>query len=101
MTNLAYLIGRLTENPTMKEEGEKKITTITLAVQRSYKNEEGIYETDFINCILWRIIANNVIEYCKKGDLIGIKGSLQTIDNQLVVVAEKVSFLSTKKSEED
>lgn len=38
-------------------------------------------------------IINNVKEYCKKGDLVGIKGKLAK-DN--VIVADKITFLSSK-----
>lgn len=38
----------------------------------------GEYETDFINCVLWDSVAKSTSEYCKKGDIVGIKGRLQT-----------------------
>lgn len=111
MHNMIYLIGRLTNDPEMtKEENGKEIAIITLAVQRSYKNEDGIYETDFVPCVMWNAIADNVKEYCKAGDLVGIKGRLQSdpIENEdgtrsydLKLIAEKVTFLSSKKKEED
>ena len=79
MHNVVYLIGRLTEDPTLKNIGdEKDMLTINLAVQRSYKNENGLYETDFIRCILWNGIAKSTSDYCHKGDLVGVKGRLQT-----------------------
>lgn len=107
MLNTLALVGRLVNTPELKEEEGKRVTYITLAVPRSYKNEEGIYETDFIDCVLWRGIAENTIEYCKRGDLIGIKGRIQTryVERddfkykKTEIVAEKVSFLSTGKSE--
>ena len=55
----------------------KKVSNLTLAVPRSYKNSEGEYETDFIPCVLWQGIAENVVNYCKKGDLVGVKGRVQ------------------------
>ena len=72
MHNLVYLIGRLTENPEKKSYDDKDMLTINLAVQRSFKNEDGIYEVDYIRCVLWNAIATNTSEYCKKGDLVGI-----------------------------
>ena len=41
-------------------------------VPRSYKNIDGEYDTDFIDCRLWDGIAQNANEFCKKGDLLGI-----------------------------
>lgn len=105
MLNQVIIVGRLTQNPEIKElENEKKVCTITLAVSRAYKNADGIYETDFIKCVLWNVIAENMCEYCKKGDLVGVKGRLETKKNderyELQIIAEKVTFLSSKKPEE-
>ena len=113
MLNQIVLVGRLVSEPEIKEtKSGKKVSNITLAVNRSFKNEEGIYETDFIDCILWNGIATNTSEYCKKGDLVGVKGRVQStivsddsksIDeskkNKLQIVVEKVTFLSSKKEE--
>lgn len=111
MLNQVVLVGRLTSDLEVKElEGGKKETTMTLAIPRSYKNLDGEYETDFITCRLWNNIAENTAEYCKKGDIVGVKGRLQSIVEENVleektykteVVAEKVTFLSSRKSEEE
>ena len=106
MHNLVYLIGRLCEDPVTNEyEDGKCMLTINLAVQRSFKNENGIYETDFIRCILWNGIAAHTSEYCKKGDLVGVKGRIQnrSYDDSgekkyiTEVIVDKVSFLASKK----
>ena len=107
MLNQAIICGRLTDNPVMKENEKGKII-ITLAIPRTYKNAEGIYETDFITCELWSGIAETVTEHCKKGDLLGIRGRLETgnianddgdiIAKTTTIIAEKVSFLSCEKS---
>jgi len=104
MLNQAVLVGRLVNEGEKVERDGKSYTKITIASQRSYKNEDGIYETDFIDIILWGPIADNTLEYCKKGDIIGIKGRIQTEgnsmgENDMQVVAEKVTFLSSKKPE--
>ena len=78
MLNQVVLVGRLTDNPTVIDtDSGKKYTAINLAVQRAFKNSDGIYETDFIRCILWNGIASNTSEFCQVGDIIGIKGRLQ------------------------
>ena len=106
MLNQIVLVGRLIDTPKIEknEEGISKCI-ITLEVTRCYKNADGIYETDFIPCILWNGIANNIIEYCKQGDLLGIKGRLQTRQddnkNIIEVIAEKVTFLSSKKENKE
>ena len=109
MLNQTILVGRLVRDPELYEtENGNKITNITLAVPRNYKNIDGEYETDFVNCVLWRGVAENAVEYWKKGDLLGVKGHLQTRTIQLddekkrqvmEVIAEKVTYLSSKKND--
>lgn len=105
MLNQTVLVGRLTRDPELYEtENGNKMTRLTLAVPRSYKNVDGEYDTDFINCKLWKGVAESTAEYCKKGDLVGLKGRLQSgsYENEqgtqyfTEVVAEKVTFLSSK-----
>lgn len=110
MLNQTVIVGRMVREPELRvTENGKKVTNITLAVSRSFKNQDGEYDTDFINCTLWQGIAENTVQYVQKGDLLGIKGRLQTrqLDigddtkrNSVEVVAEKVTFLSTRKAEE-
>ena len=109
MLNQAVLVGRIVQTPELKEtDNGKKLTRVTLAVPRSFKNSNGEYETDFISCVMWKGVAENTVEYCKQGDLVGIKGRIQTRDVELEddthkkyveVVAEKVTFLSSKKTD--
>lgn len=106
MLNQIVLVGRLVQDPEIKElENGQRVSYITLAVPRSYKNADGIYETDFIPCMVWNNIADNVKEYCKKGDLLEIKGRMQTRQeedkNIIEIVAERISFLSSRKEKEE
>ena len=74
MLNNVMLVGRLANDIEKKTlESGKEVLRVSLAVNRSYKNPEGIYETDFIDCRIWGNIAINTAEYCRKCDLIGIK----------------------------
>lgn len=108
MLNQIVLVGRLVRDPEVKK--SKNGTTyshITLAVPRSYKNVNGEYETDFIDCTLWHIMATNTKEYCKKGDIVGVKGRIESRvyekDDEkkylTEVIAEKVTFLSSNRPE--
>lgn len=109
MLNQTVIVGRIVRDPELREtDNGNKITNITLAVPRSFKNVNGEYETDFISCVLWKGVAENVVEYCKRGDLVGVKGRIQTRnieteDNSkkqvIEVVAEKVTFLSSKNKD--
>lgn len=111
MLNQVVLVGRLTKDVETKEtEGGKKFANITIAVPRAFKNADGEYETDFIDTIIFNSIATNTAEYCKKGDIVGIKGRLQTNSYEkedgtkifkLELIAEKVTFLSQAKKGEE
>lgn len=95
MLNQFVLVGRLATE--VKENEGEKYYSITLAVSRSFKNENGEYETDMVPIILWKGIGENTKEYCHKGDLVGIKGRIEAKDNKVVVVAEKVTFYQARK----
>ena len=110
MLNQTIIVGRIVSDPEIKElENGKKVSNITLAVPRSYKNADGEYETDFVDCALWNSVASNTAEYCRKGDIVGIKGRVETdlyekdgkTHKTTNVIAEKVTFLSSQKAKED
>ena len=110
MLNQIILVGRLVKTPEVIEsDSGKKMSYITLAIPRSFKNADGEYETDFIDCVLWEVVAQNTAEYCLQGDIVGDKGRIQSrmLEDEdgnnykkMEVVAEKVTFLSTKKEED-
>lgn len=106
MLNQVVMVGRIVKDPELiVTENGNKVTRIVLAVPRNYKNVNGEYDTDFIPCILWKGIAENTTQYCKSGDLIGVKGHIKTGSYEkdettkytIDIVAEKVTFLSSKK----
>lgn len=109
MLNQSILVGRIVQEPEVRmTENGNKVTNLTLAVQRGFKNSNGEYDTDFISCVLWKGIAESTVEYCKKGDLIGVRGRIQTRTveypdetkhNLVEVVAERVTFLSSKRAD--
>ncbi|WP_316570511.1 single-stranded DNA-binding protein [Neobacillus sp. YIM B06451] len=109
MINQVTLVGRLTKNPELKVTTEgTPVSNVILAVNRQYKNSHGDYDTDFVQCTLWKKAAENTVQYCRKGSVVGITGRIQTrhYDNQdgkrvyvTEVVAESIRFLSGKPSE--
>lgn len=97
MLNQLVVVGRLISKEEMSD--DKKLITIVLAVPRSFKNENGEYDTDFIDCIAYNGVAENITEYCEHGDLIGVRGRIQKESNKpMEVVAEKVTFLSSNRN---
>ena len=110
MLNQIVLVGRLTRDITVnKSDNGVKVATISLAIPRSFKNSEGTYDTDFIECVAFDNIAENTCEYCSKGDIVGVKGRVQsrvieTDDKKetiMQIICEKVTFLSSKSKETD
>ena len=79
MLNQVVLVGRLTRDIVVnKSDKGVKVATISLAIPRSFKNSEGLYDTDFVDCVAFDSIASNTSEYCKKGDIVGVKGRVQS-----------------------
>lgn len=104
--NQVGLVGRLVRTPELHEiENKRKMTRVTLALTRSFKNVNGEYETDFIDVLLWDNMAVNTVNFCKRGDIISIRGRLQSriIDKNgekryvIEVIAEKVTFISNAR----
>ena len=106
MMNSICLVGRLTKDVELRyTPSNVAVATFTLAVNRTFKNENGEREADFINCVMWRQQAKNLASWAKKGALIGITGCIQTrsYDNQqgqrvyvTEVVAEQFQLLESK-----
>lgn len=109
--NTVVLVGRLVGNPEIvTTDSNKKVTTIVLAVHRNYKNSDGIYETDFVRCTLWNGVAASTCEYCHAGDIIGVKGRLETRSYEAEdkqkkfiteVIADRITFLSSVKGKDE
>ena len=79
MINNVTLVGRLTKAPELKHTPSNvAVATFTLAVNRNFKGANGEREADFINCMMWRKQAELFAEWCKKGNLVGVTGRIQT-----------------------
>ncbi|CAM4100678.1 single-stranded DNA-binding protein [Mesobacillus thioparans] len=111
MMNRVVLVGRLTKDPELRfTPNGVAVATFTLAVNRSFTNQQGEREADFINCVVWRRPAENVANFLKKGSLAGVDGRVQTRsyegqDGKRVyvteVLAESVQFLEPKGQSPD
>ena len=86
----------MTKDIEIKElENGTKISNIEIGVPRSMKNDDDTYSTDFILVRLEGTVATHTVQYCKKGDIIGVKGRIESEPNRICVIAEKVTFLQT------
>lgn len=95
--NNVVLIGRINNDIEKMENEEKTSYRLMLKISRNFKNENGEYETDLVPIELMSYIGSNVLQYCKKGDLIGAKGRIQSNENRISVIAERITFLSNNK----
>ncbi|WP_172188156.1 single-stranded DNA-binding protein [Lentilactobacillus kribbianus] len=79
MLNRAVLTGRLTRDVDLRyTQNGTAVGSFTLAVDRSFTNQQGEREADFINCVIWRKSAENFANFVHKGSLVGIDGRIQT-----------------------
>ena len=109
MINNVTLVGRLTKDPELRYTPNGVANCrFTLAVNRTFKNQNGEQEADFISCQAWRKAAENLSNFQKKGSLIGIVGRIQTgsfegQDGKRVytteVIAESIQFLESRNSQ--
>lgn len=80
MFNDSTVIGRLTADPELRvTPNGKKVCNFRIAAERPYK-VNGERQTDFIPCFCWGKEAENLAAYFKKGEFIGVNGSLQSRD---------------------
>ncbi len=108
MLNTVILIGRLTRNPELRYTGSgTAVASFTLAVDRPFNNQQGERETDFIDIVCWRQLAEQVSQHLTKGRLVAVEGRLQirsyeTQDGQrrkaAEVVASAVRFLDRPRT---
>ena len=104
--NRVTLVGRLTAKPELRYTGSNlPYARFSIAVNRTFRNNEGQTEADFINVIVWRKQAENVCNFLNKGSLVSVEGRLQTgsYDDKdgnkrytMEVVADSVQFLESK-----
>lgn len=102
MLNRIVLIGRLTADPVLRyTQSGIAVATFSLAVDRNYANQQGERETDFIDIVTWRKLAETCANNLNKGRLVAVDGRLQIRDYEYEgqrrraaeVVAETVRFL--------
>lgn len=104
--NKAEFVGRLTRDVEVRTTESGTVTArFTIAVSRKFKNAEGVYEADFINCVAFGKTAEFLDKYFSKGSMIGVTGRIQTgsyinKDGQKVyttdLVVEECEFVTSK-----
>ena len=109
--NRTVLVGRLTKDPDLRYTSSgTAVASFLLAVNRSFKNQSGEREADFINCIIWRKAAENFANFTHKGSLVGVDGRIQTRNyenkegNRVYVteiIVENFDLLESKSSNQN
>lgn len=108
--NKVILIGRTTQDIELKRmTNGNEVTTFNIAVNRSFKNANGEYDTDFFPCVAFKKLAETISRYVKKGDLVGIEGRLQArnyTDKDNIkryvteIIVDNIDFLQSKPKAE-
>ena len=106
--NKVVLVGRLTKDVELRTTPQGvSVCSFSIAVNRRFKNANGEYEADFINCVAWRQTAEFLSKYFSKGRMVGISGSIQTRSWEkdgerryaTEVLAEEAYFVDSKSSD--
>lgn len=106
MINSVVLVGRLTKDPELRYSSSNiPMVSFTIAVNRTFADQNGNRNADFIRCVVFRKPAENMARYLSKGSLIGVTGRIQTgsyqgKDGNTVyttdVMVDNVQFLESK-----
>ena len=109
MINNVVLAGRLVRNIELRQTSTgKEMTYFTLAVNRNFKNEQGVQAADFIGCVAFGKTAEHMARFLSKGSLIAVEGRISTRNFQgndgktvyvTEVVASSITFLESKKQQ--
>ncbi len=102
--NKVVLIGRLTKDPELRTTPSGvSAVNFSIAVNRNFRNKDGVIETDFFNVTAWRKQAENISKYCTKGTQVCVEGRLQNRSYEAQdgtkryvtdVISDNVEFLS-------
>lgn len=109
MLNKCVIMGRLTRDPELRRtQSGTPVASLTLAVERDFKDDSGTHATDFIDCVAFRNTAEFVSKYFTKGMMAIASGRLQIRQwkdkdgnnrRTAEIVADSVYFGEAKRSE--
>ena len=109
--NNINLIGNLTRDPELTEtQSGISICRFSIAVGRSYTGGDGERKTDFFDCVAWRGLGEMIARYFRKGNKIGVTGSVETDSFEgddgvrrktFKIVVKDIDFLTPKQRDEE
>lgn len=108
--NKVFLIGNLTKDPEMRStQSGVPVCNFTIAVNRRFRNPQtGQQETDFLNVVAWRQLAELCGTYLAKGRKVAVTGSIQARTYEAKdgskrtawdIVADEVEFLAPQNQQ--
>lgn len=92
MTNVIFIVGRFKGI----SKDDKNQFVLNIETPKSEPNEDGIYENDKLNFIISEEKAKLINEYCENNDLMGIKGKLSSLNEEMIAIGCKITFLNSK-----
>ena len=90
MLNQVVVVGRLVKEPTKEE--------LVISVTRNYKNKDGEYVDDIMK--IYHKIPSIIEQNVQEGDLVGVKGRIESENETIKIIGEKLTFLPSKRSDE-
>lgn len=100
MLNQVIIIGRLVK---IVDLGENKGAVISIKNTKPFKNADGIYEEDIIDVRIFDGVKNSLVDYCKQNDMVGVKGRVQTKEEDgkkiMEIMGERITFLSKQEKQ--
>lgn len=108
--NKVFLIGNLTKDPEMRStQSGVAVCNFSIAVNHRFRNAQtGQQETDFLNIVAWRQLAELCGRYLTKGRKVAVTGSIQTRTYEAKdgskrtawdIVADEVEFLTSQNQQ--
>ncbi len=101
--NHCILVGRVLENPTLKETSNgNRLAQMLLAVARPYKNAQGEYDQDIFLINLWNGLADECLKNVVGDQLLALRCRLQANNYErdgetyyrVELVGEKIAVLT-------
>ena len=77
MLNHIVMMGRLVRDPELRKAGDTSVCSFRIACDRDYKNKDGERDTDFVDVVVWRQLAETVAKFFSKGRMAVVSGRLQ------------------------
>ena len=78
--NKVTLIGRLGQDPEVREVGTSKVANFSIATDESYTDKSGnkVEKTEWHKIVMWNKAAENAQAFLKKGSLVYVEGKIET-----------------------